>query len=983
MNARRSHTALLALGLLACIAPPQSNVQDDETPKWNVDEPPGPTSEVAIDTREGTWMSVDVSPDGRELVFDLLGDLYVLPITGGDALALTHGMAWDMQPRYSPDGETIAFTSDRGGGDNVWVIDRDGRHARQVTKEDYRLVNSPAWTPDGRFIAARKHFTSHRSLGAGEIWLYHVAGGEGLQMTEKPNEQKDVGEPAFSPDGRYLYTSHDQTPGDEFEYNKNPYESIYAISRLDRETGRIETFVEGAGGAVRPTPSPDGKSLAFVRRVRAKTVLFLATIASGAERPLFDGLDRDMQETWAIHGVYPAMGWLPDSSAIVLWAQGGLWRVDVETGAASAIPFHVQDERTVSEPLRFPHDVAPESFDVRVLRWAEISPDGSAVVYGALGHIWIKDLPDGTPRRLTDDERRFEYYPSWSRDGELVAYVSWHDEELGAVRVVPRTGGTGRALTGEPGHWVQPSFSPDGASVVAVKVAGGGLVSPHWSRDVGIYLLPVAGGEPQLISRSGVRPHFGARGTRVFFQDFEDEDERVLKSLRLEDREVRVLLRSEAATEFRVSPDDRWIAFAERFSAYVVPFPATGREVAIGPENEALPKARVSARSAEFLRWTAGGAGLSWTLGPELFRRELTEAFEFLEGARTPLPEAPRAGLRIGFQAPSDVPDGAVAFVGARVVTMRGDEVLEDGTVVVEENRIVAVGPRAEVQVPDGAFVVDASGCTILPGLVDVHAHGPQGANGIQPQQSWLNLASLAFGVTTVHDPSNDTHDVFGTAELARAGLVTAPRIFSTGAILYGASGTLRSEVKSVEDARFHLDRMQAYGAFSVKSYNQPRREQRQQVLAAARELEMLVVPEGGSLFQHNMTMVVDGHTGIEHAIPVAVMYDDVHDLWGGTDVAYTPTLVVAYGGIWSRTTGTSTRTWPRTSAYSRSSRARSSIAAHSAACTRSTATGTTCASRPLRRRSPTPEYASTWARTANARDSERTGSSGTSCKAA
>ncbi|MHC4745258.1 MAG: TolB family protein [Planctomycetota bacterium] len=167
---------------------------------WN---PPGPNQVVPIDTTEGTWLSLDVSSDGKEIVFDLLGDIYTIPIEGGQAKALTEGIPWDMQPRFSPDGRYIAFTSDRAGGDNIWIINRNGDNPRQVTKEDFRLPNSPAWTPDGQYIAARKHFTSRRSLGAGEIWLYHVVGGEGVQMTKRPNDQKDLGEPAFSPDGSH------------------------------------------------------------------------------------------------------------------------------------------------------------------------------------------------------------------------------------------------------------------------------------------------------------------------------------------------------------------------------------------------------------------------------------------------------------------------------------------------------------------------------------------------------------------------------------------------------------------------------------------------------------------------------------------------------------------------------------------------------------------------------------------------------------
>ena len=287
--------------------PTSSEDKDDEEEKWDVDNPPAPMTDVLIDTDEGTWMNCDVSPDGKKIVFDLLGDIYVMPIAGGEAKALTSGIAWDMQPRYSPDGSRIAFTSDRGGGDNIWVMDRDGSDAEDVTKEKFRLLNSPVWTPDGQYIAARKHFTSHRSIGSGEIWLYHRSGGEGLQMTEKPNLQKDLGEPAFSPDGRYLYYSQDVTPGKTFAYNKDPNKGIYAIKRFDRQERRTEGYIVGPGGAIRPTPSRDGRLIAFIRRVRYKTVLFLHEIESGRNRPLYEKLDRDMQETWAIHGVYPTM----------------------------------------------------------------------------------------------------------------------------------------------------------------------------------------------------------------------------------------------------------------------------------------------------------------------------------------------------------------------------------------------------------------------------------------------------------------------------------------------------------------------------------------------------------------------------------------------------------------------------------------------------------------------------------------------------
>src|SRR5690606_17899982 len=253
-------TAFAAAPVLA-----QNNADDAE---WDVSAAHGPTETVRFTTDEGTWMSVDVHPDGGTLVFDLLGDLYTLPIGGGAATRITSGPAYDVQPRFSPDGARIAFTSDRSGGDNLWTVALDGSDPQQVTDEDFRLVNGPAWTPDGEYLLGRKHFTGTRSLGAGEVWMYHRSGGAGLRLTERRNDQQDQGnEIAVSPDGRYVYFSEDATPGPYFEYNKDPNPGIYAIKRLDRETGKVETLLSGPGGAARPVPAPDGRHLAFVRRV--------------------------------------------------------------------------------------------------------------------------------------------------------------------------------------------------------------------------------------------------------------------------------------------------------------------------------------------------------------------------------------------------------------------------------------------------------------------------------------------------------------------------------------------------------------------------------------------------------------------------------------------------------------------------------------------------------------------------------------------
>jgi Tol biopolymer transport system component len=278
---------ILALEFLAAMAlatPPAvlAQTQSDTTNKWDVTAAIGPRKTVAFTVTEGTWMNVDVAPDGREIAFDLVGDIYLLPIAGGTARRITSGPAFDVQPRFSPDGSKIGFTSDRAGGDNIWVMNRDGSDTTQITKEKFRLLNNAVWSPDGEYLIARKHFTSRRSLGAGEMWMYHRSGGSGIQLTKRKNNQQDAGEPEVSPDGRYLWWSEDMSGDTIFQYNKDPNRQIYVIRQLDRETGKITRLITGAGGSVRPRVSPDGQTIAFVRRVRTETVLYLYDRETGA-----------------------------------------------------------------------------------------------------------------------------------------------------------------------------------------------------------------------------------------------------------------------------------------------------------------------------------------------------------------------------------------------------------------------------------------------------------------------------------------------------------------------------------------------------------------------------------------------------------------------------------------------------------------------------------------------------------------------------
>src|SRR5476651_611257 len=400
--------------------------------KWNVEAPPGPSKKVTITTDEGTWMDLDVSPDDKSIVFDLLGDIYSMPVTGGKATLLAGGKAYEVQPRFSPDGKLISYTSDKEGGDNIWIMNTDGTNKHSITKENFRLLNNASWTPDGQYLVARKHFTASRSLGAGEMWLYHKTGGDGVQLTKRKNDQQDAGEPIVSPDNKYIYWSEDVTPGPYFQYNKDPNSGIYAINRLNRETGDIETVSSGVGGSCRPQLSPDGKMMAFVKRVRLKSVLYLKNLDTEEEWPVYDGLSKDQQETWAIFGVYPNFAWTPDSKNIIFYAKGKIWNLDVNALSFAQIPFEVTSQQTITDALHYQQKVFQDEFKVKMIRQLTTSPDGKLVAFNAAGYIYIKALPDSIPRRITTTID-FEYAPAFSPDGKALIYVDWNDELKGAI----------------------------------------------------------------------------------------------------------------------------------------------------------------------------------------------------------------------------------------------------------------------------------------------------------------------------------------------------------------------------------------------------------------------------------------------------------------------------------------------------------------------------------------------------------------------
>jgi Tol biopolymer transport system component/imidazolonepropionase-like amidohydrolase len=881
----------------------QINAQTEDTKpkKWDVNNPHENWryNTFQLNTTEGTWMNLDVSPDGKTIVFDLLGDIYKMPISGGTTTILRSGLAYEVQPRFSPNGKYISFTSDAEGGNNIWVMTADGKDAKSITKEKYRLLNNAVWTPDGKSLVARKHYTSTRSVGAGEMWQYPLSGTAGLRLTKRKNDQQDVNDPSISPDGKYLYYAEDMYPGGYFQYNKDPNKQIYVIKRYNFKTGEIEQITGGPGGAARPVVSKDGKLLAFVKRVRTKSVLYIHELETGKEYPIYENLSKDQSEAWAVFGVYPHFAWMPDSKDIIVWAQGKINRINVDTKQISNIPFEVKQEIKLAKTLRVKRKVFEETFTSKMIKNAKTSPDGKTLVFTSLGHIYKKELPNGIPQRITTLSD-FEAEPSFSSDGESILFVSWNDENLGAIYKVNLDGTNLTKITSKKGIYRTPAFNSDDSKMVYRKESGNGDQGFDYTKKTGIYIANVDGKNAKRVSKNGEFPTFTADNKRIFFQtggSFFGGLTKKLKSVDLNGKDERSHFSSKLANRLVPSNDNKFIAFIHLHKLYVAPFVMNGSEINLDQNTKSFNVESLSKNAGINLHWAANNKKVHWTLGDEYHSKSIenntTNPF-----AKTNLAADDVTGIKINLKTKSDVPEGRIAFKNVRIITMKGNQVIEDGTIIINKNKIEKIGKTRDITIPSDAKVYKMLGKTIMPGIVDVHAHVGAFRNGLNTQKHWQFYANLAFGVTTSHDPSVHTAAAFTLEELQRSGHLVGPRMFSTGFILYGAEGDFKAVVNNLDDARFAIARTKAFGAKSIKSYNQPRREQRQQIMQAARELGVNVVPEGGSNFYANMSMIFDGHTGIEHNIPVNPVYNDVLSLWKNSKTGYTPTLIVNYGGM-------------------------------------------------------------------------------------
>jgi Tol biopolymer transport system component len=920
--------ALVVVTALAPSAQDRTDAQKDGKKEEKKDLPLEPARSVDFETSEGSWISLDVAPDGKDLVFELLGDLYALPIAGGTATRITSGMMFDSQPRYSPDGSKIVFLSDRNGDENVWIASRNGSDAKALTKGKNTRYWSPEWTPDGKYIIVSRSGTGNTGT---QLWLYHVDGGNGVNLTgsEERRQLNPLGA-AFGKDDRFVYFTERTAAGSVY----NQMNFRWQLGVYDRHTGENFRMSDELGSAMRPVLSPDGRWLVYATRWDAQTGLRVRDLKSGDDSWLIYPVTRDDQESASTRDLMPGSSFTPDSKALVTSFDGKIWRVDVPSGEATPIPFTAKVEQKLGPKVHFDYPVEDGPVRARQIRYPRLSPDGTKLAFTALDRLWVMDYPKGQARRVSSIDAG-EHQPTWSPDSRTIVYVSWSDADGGHVYRASADGGEPQRLTQVSSFYSDPVYSPDGQRIVVVRGPrrerqedfspqgrGGQALELVW--------LPAAGGDTTLISpyRAQGRPHFAKDPARIYAW----EGTRGLVSFRFDgtDRKTHVKVtgykapNAEQATnagEVIMGPDGETAIGEAQNHVYLLTVPVKGGEaptVALAnPDSAAVPVKRLTTVGGEFLSWADGGKAVTFSLGRTMFKYDLAAAKaaddkqkEQAEARKEPEKkeeeekgeQAPRkkpayepVATEVIVEAPRARPSGTVVLRGARVITMNKDEVIENADIVVKDNRIEEIGRRGQVRLPGGARTIDVSGKTIMPGLVDVHAHiWP--AWDIHKTQVWEYLANLAYGVTTTRDPQTATTDVLAYRDLVETGQMIGPRVYGTGPGVFS-----RDNVQSLDDARDVLRRYSEYwDTKTIKQYMAGNRQQRQWIIMAAREQKLMPTLEGGLDLKLNLTQILDGYAGLEHTLPIMPLYKDVVELVAKSEIVYTPTLLVQYGGPWA-----------------------------------------------------------------------------------
>lgn len=854
---------------------------------------------ISFTTDEASYMDVDISGDGKTILFTILGDLYKVSAQGGEATQLTRGLAYNAAPKWSPDGNRIAYISDISGSRHVNVRNLSGSFHRTLGESDGQLNSSKSifWTNDGRYILA-------------DQYLYLLTGGKHNQTFVKGNA---IG---VTSGGQWIYAG--QENGTIYTYNPETDSSKLLVSLGKKDASNFIV-------------SPDGNWLCYVLGAELEQKkLVIRNLATGQETLTNDFLGIYYQRNKYCFG--------EDSKFIFIGYGGKIHKVNVATGENQIIPFTAKVNadcgRFIYNTFRVTHDSLP----VKYIRQVSKSPDGKQLVFNALNKIFIMDLPNGKPRVLVDQPFS-QFCPKWSPDGKWVAYTSWTDAERCGLWKVQPTSTVPVQLMKSTGFSTSITWSPDNRTIA--------MAIPRTERGTPMLLIVSAtSGKLEMadsleLESLGTDISFSADGQKYYYTKFGHEKinnksvstiygAMLMEGDKNEVKKKRVLayINGDASNskQISLSPDGKFLIFGIKGNLYLLPYFAGNEPIKLfEPElnrkggYQKLPLIKFGQGfdpcwddSRKTFSWvdvnhfyTADPAKILET-AVNLAAKKADQVFADNGMITPPLNFYPDVEIRL--QVPRYYGKGLMALKNARVITMAGDKIFERGTVLIKDGRITAMGASEKVVIPTEAQIYDIAGKTIMPGMIDLHDHSvgvfpsfPSAAlTSIYPflrdkSDNRGNLAKLAYGVTTARNPGVGSHhpDSYIYKELVETGGVLGPRFFPAGGGLSPDGNDGNDNINSLNQARSLVRERVAYGVTFIKQYAQNTRIQRQWLLMASSEAGVNMTNEGESPLGLIM-QIKDGSTGVEHnySMKTPDVYKDFKTFISKAKTFFTPTLI-------------------------------------------------------------------------------------------
>jgi imidazolonepropionase-like amidohydrolase/Tol biopolymer transport system component len=858
-----SLSAVLALATLACSTPTPSPTSE------------GSASGIEVVAKQATWSSVTVHPGEDSFHFDALGQIYRADADDGSVADASPALSGEFLTRFpdaishspaiSPDGRRLAFVSDAGGRENVWLAQRGGGRERRLSDLSGAAVSGLAWMPSGRALIARVRTAPTE----GRIWRFPLSGDASPIEPETPLQ--DMQGP--HPHGEWIYFATTLKPPGPRPLRRERW----LIARMPADGGHVETVVETEGGAVRPRISPDGRWLAYVTWRQGRSQLVVRDRRGSRRERVIAEVGRNLQDIYIAQlDLFP--GYTLTDRAVWVSIDGIVHRIELASGERQTFAPRFSRRVDPTRPARPAVPIPEDGMSVRSLRWPSASADGETLVFEALGRIWIagRASDDAGPRALTPEDENCSQ-PDLSADGLDLLFVC--DSGNGRWRIEAQNlrDDTRTTIAAGEAAWAAPRWIGENARMVAVRSDPLPALGIFGERDRSIVTMDADGSDAQVIAEAvtgagGAWPTDHGRGL-VF------RDERNLRNWSRKTGSVRDIANLGRATAAIPRPDGaRWLIHID------------GHVLNVDRRKLAQTLASANERTWGFSNYPGEiGAFPAW-FGET--------GYVFARPGRIELRDKD-AKHRVEIEIPvePEVGTGTLALVHARLITMDASGVIENGHVIIEGGEIVRVGRADRIAVPESAHVIDLEGKTVLPGLIDVHQHALflMGFDPLAniPRDFSPPAALLAHGVTSTRDPALfDNARDFAIVERINVGRMKGPRYFATGQRLRPDEYPVRSPA----DAAAAVSHAASFGATAVKQYLYPDRRQRRWIADAARSRDLRSAFESGYDYKLGLSALLDGFNSIEHSPGNHALFEDFIRLAAGVDADYVPTLMTQIG---------------------------------------------------------------------------------------